>query len=601
MSEINAQHGASQAPPKHVIRTLLRSLREYKKPSLLAPAFVTVEGILEIIIPTVMAMLIDYGISGKSIANIWKFGIILLCCSAVSLTSGFLSGKCAAIASSGFAKNLRHDLFKHVQEFSFTNIDRFSTGSIITRLTTDVTNVQNAYQMIIRLGMRAPVMVIVAWLFTFRISPDISMVFLACIPILGIGLCGLVVLVHPVFERVFHTYDRLNTVVDENLQGVRVVKSYTRERFEDRKFSGISALIYRDFVKAERVLSFNMPLLQLCMYAAMLFIAWFGANQIVASGNNEAFGLTTGDLTALVTYAMQILMSMMMLSMVFVMVIISRASSERICQVLVEESTVAEPANPVMEVSDGSIDFDHVTFKYSDHAEKPVLDDIDLHIASGQTVGIVGGTGSSKSSLVQLIPRLYDVTQGSLKVGGRDTREYDLQALRDQVAMVLQKNVLFAGTIKENLRWGNPDATDDQLRHACKLAQADGFIQEFPNGYDTYIEQGGTNVSGGQRQRLCIARALLKKPKILILDDSTSAVDTKTDQLIRNAFHHEIPDTTKIIIAQRVASVQESDLIIVMDDGKVLAKGTHDELLATCDEYRSIYESQTQNQGGELA
>ena len=586
---------ARQSKPP-VLRTLLKSLREYKTPSILTPLFVAVEGVIEIVIPTIMASLIDDGIKGGSMPAVWKFGLILVCCSVVSLLCGFLSGRYAAIASAGWAKNLRHDLFEKVQGFSFTNIDRFSTGSIITRLTTDVTNLQNAYQMIIRLGMRAPVMVIVAWIFSFRISPSISLVFLACIPILGLGLCGLAVLVHPVFERVFHTYDELNNVVDENLQGIRVVKSYTRENHEVGKFSHISERIFKDFVKAEKIMSFNAPLLMFCMYASMILIAWLGAQQIVGSGNNAAFGLTVGDLTALVTYAMQIMMNMMMLSMIFVMVIISRASSERICQVLVEESTVTDPASPVMEVPDGSIEFDGVTFRYSDGSEKPVLDDINLKIASGMTVGIVGGTGSAKSSLVQLIARLYDVSEGSLKVGGHDTREYDLQTLRDQVAMVLQKNVLFSGTIKENLRWGNPNATDEELRHACQLAQADGFIQEFPDKYDTYIEQGGTNVSGGQRQRLCIARALLKKPKILILDDSTSAVDTKTDKLIREAFHTEIPDTTKIIIAQRVASVEESDLILVMEEGRILARGTHAELLEHCDEYRNIYESQTKNQ-----
>ena len=586
---------ARQSKPP-VLRTLLKSLREYKTPSILTPLFVAVEGVIEIVIPTIMASLIDDGIKGGSMPAVWKFGLILVCCSVVSLLCGFLSGRYAAIASAGWAKNLRHDLFEKVQGFSFTNIDRFSTGSIITRLTTDVTNLQNAYQMIIRLGMRAPVMVIVAWIFSFRISPSISLVFLACIPILGLGLCGLAVLVHPVFERVFHTYDELNNVVDENLQGIRVVKSYTREKHEVGKFSRISERIFKDFVKAEKIMSFNAPLLMFCMYASMILIAWLGAQQIVGSSNNAAFGLTVGDLTALVTYAMQIMMNMMMLSMIFVMVIISRASSERICQVLVEESTVTDPASPIMEVPDGSIEFDGVTFRYSDGSEKPVLDDINLKIASGMTVGIVGGTGSAKSSLVQLIARLYDVSEGSLKVGGHDAREYDLQTLRDQVAMVLQKNVLFSGTIKENLRWGNPNATDEELRHACQLAQADGFIQEFPDKYDTYIEQGGTNVSGGQRQRLCIARALLKKPKILILDDSTSAVDTKTDKLIREAFHSEIPDTTKIIIAQRVASVEESDLILVMEEGRILARGTHAELLEHCDEYRNIYESQTKNQ-----
>ena len=582
--------------PKHVLRTLGQSIREYKKASILAPVFVTVEGILEILIPTIMASLIDEGITGGSMPATVKFGVILLVCSMVSLGAGFLSGKYAAVAGAGFAKNLRKDQFEKVQGFSFTNIDRFSTGSIVTRLTTDVTNLQNAYMMIIRLGVRAPIMVVVSWLFSFRISPSISMVFLACIPILAIGLCGLAVLVHPVFERVFHTYDALNNVVDENLQGIRVVKSYNRESFEVSKFGRISQRIFKDFTKAERIMSFNSPLMMICIYGSMILIAWMGAQQIVASGNNPAVGLTTGDLTALVTYAMQILLAMMMLSMIFVMVIISQASAERICQVLQEESTVQNPAQPVTDMADGSIEFDHVTFRYSDSSEKPVLDDINLKIRSGMTVGIVGGTGSAKSSLVQLVPRLYDVSSGSLKVGGVDVRDYDLEALRDQVAMVLQKNVLFSGTIAENLRWGNPNATDEEIRHAAQLAQADGFVQEFPDKYDTYIEQGGTNVSGGQRQRLCIARALLKKPKILILDDSTSAVDTKTDKLIRSAFHNEIPDTTKIIIAQRVASVQESDMILVMDSGRIMASGTHDELLVTCDEYRSIYESQTKNQ-----
>lgn len=588
----------SEAPakPKHVLRTLGRSMREYKKASWLAPAFVAVESVLEILIPTIMASLIDEGITGGSMPAIIKFGLILLVCSAISLTSGFLSGRFAAIAGAGFAKNLRHDQFAKVQGFSFTNIDRFSTGSIITRLTTDVTNLQNAYSMMIRMGVRAPIMVVVAWIFSYRISPSISLVFLACLPILAIGLCGLAVLVHPVFERVFHTYDDLNNVVDENLQGIRVVKSYNRESHEIGKFGRISQKIFKDFTLAERIMSFNSPIMMICVYGSMLLIAWIGAQQIVASGNNAAVGLTTGDLTALVTYAMQILMAMMMLSMIFVMFIISQASAERICQVLQEESTVTDPEQAVTRVADGSIRFDHVTFRYSDGSESPVLDDIDLTIESGMTVGVVGGTGSAKSSLVQLVPRLYDVSSGSLKVGGVDVRDYDLETLRDQVAMVLQKNVLFSGTIAENLRWGNPDATDEQLRHAARLAQADGFIQEFPDKYDTYIEQGGTNVSGGQRQRLCIARALLKNPKILILDDSTSAVDTKTDQLIRGAFATEIPDTTKIIIAQRVASVQDADMILVMDRGRIMARGTHAELLESCDEYRSIYESQTKNQ-----
>lgn len=598
MSTATASTGATDSARKpakmHTIKTLAGSIREYTKASLLSPLFVVVEAIIEILIPTVIATLIDKGITNRSMQAIWQYGLILILCAAVSLAAGFLSGRFAAIASSGFGKNLRHDEFERVQQFSFTNIDRFSTGSIITRLTTDVTNVQNSYQMIIRIGMRAPIMLVAAWIFSFRISPQISMVFLACIPVLAVGLIGLIIIVHPIFERVFHTYDELNNVVDENLQGIRVVKSFNRENHEDRKFGHISQLIYKQFVKAEKLLSINSPLFNVCMYASLITIAWVGAQQIVASGNNAANGLTTGDLTALVTYALQIMMSMMMVSMIFVMVIISRASAERITQLLTEESTIKESAQPITQVNDGSIDFDDVTFRYSEHSEKPVLDHIDLHIKSGQTIGIVGGTGSAKSSLVQLIPRLYDVSSGTLRVGGVDVRDYELESLRDEVAMVLQKNVLFSGTIAENLRWGNPYATDEEIRHACELAQADGFIEEFPDKYDTYIEQGGTNVSGGQRQRLCIARALLKKPKILILDDSTSAVDTKTDKLIREAFHHEIPNTTKIIIAQRVASVEESDSIIVMHEGRVLDQGTSEELLERCEEYRSIYLSQTQ-------
>lgn len=510
-----------------------------------------------------------------------------------------MSGRFAAIASSGLAKNLRHDLFAKVQSFSFTNIDRFSTGSIITRLTTDVTNLQNAYQMVIRVGVRAPIMVIVAWIFSFRISRSISLVFLIAIPILGFGLIGLSLLVHPIFERVFHTYDRLNNLVDENLQGIRVVKSYNREDFEERKFGRISGSIYQSFCKAERIMSLNPALLNFCIYASLLVISWLGASQIVASGNNSSLGLTTGDLTALVTYAIQIMMAMNMVSMIVIMVVISQASAGRICQVLTETSTVQDPPRPVTQVSDGSISFRDVTFRYSDRSERPVLSHINLDIDSGSTLGIVGGTGSSKSSLVQLIPRLYDVTEGSLLVGGVDVREYDLKVLRDQVAMVLQKNVLFSGTIAENLRWGNLQASDQDLVRACSLAQADEFIRDLPDGYQTKLDQGGSNLSGGQRQRICIARALLKKPDILILDDSTSAVDTRTDQLIRQAFSQEIPDTTKIIISQRIASVEDADMIVVLDQGRILDRGTHQDLLNTCEEYRSIYESQTKNQDKE--
>ena len=597
MTTANATASATPKPKQHVIRTLGKSLREYKKVSLLSPAFVAVESVLEILIPTVMASLIDEGISGGSMPAILKFGLILLICSVVSLTSGFLAGKFSAIAGAGFAKNLRHDQFEKVQGYSFTNIDRFSTGSIITRLTTDVTNLQNAYSMIIRLGVRAPIMMIVAWIFSFRISPSISLVFLACIPVLAFGLCGLAVYVHPVFERVFHTYDKLNNVVDENLQGIRVVKSYTRESHEISKFGRISQRIYKDFSKADRGMSFNNPLMMVCVYVSMILIAWMGAKQIVASGNNAALGLTTGDLTALVTYAMQILMAMMMLSMVFAMLTISLSSARRIAEVIEEKTDIQNPEQPVMAVRDGAIDFDHVSFVYASKADKKVLDDIDLHIRSGETIGVIGGTGASKSSLVQLIPRLYDVTAGKLTLGGVDVRDYDLETLRNAVAMVLQKNELFSGTIKENLRWGNENATDEELQHACVLACADEFISAMPDGYDTYIEQGGTNVSGGQKQRLCIARALLKKPKVLILDDSTSAVDTRTDAQIQQALSAYIPETTKIIIAQRISSVQNADRIVVLDDGHIADVGSHEELLHTSEIYREVYESQ--QKGGE--
>ena len=600
MSGTNVTTAAVQSQPKqkrHLVRTLGKSLREYRKPSILTPIFVVVEGVLEILIPTVMASLIDEGITGKSMPAIVKFGLILLACSLCSLAAGFLAGKFAAIAGAGFAKNLRHDEFEKVQGFSFTNIDKFSTAGLVTRMTTDVTNLQNAYSMIIRLGVRAPIMMIVAWIFSFRISPSISLVFLACIPVLAFGLCGLAVYVHPVFERVFHTYDKLNNVVDENLQGIRVVKSYTRESHEIAKFGRISQRIYKDFSKADRVMSFNNPLMMVCVYVSMILIAWMGAKQIVASGNNAALGLTTGDLTALVTYAMQILMAMMMLSMVFVMCIISQASAERICQVLNEESTVTNPANPIKEVADGSIEFDNVDFRYSDNSEKPVLDNINLKIRSGMTVGIVGGTGSAKSSLVQLIPRLYDAESGTVKVGGVDVRDYNLDVLRREVSMVLQKNVLFSGTILDNLRWGDENASEEECIRVAKLACADEFIERFPDKYNTWIEQGGSNVSGGQKQRLTIARALLRKPKVLILDDSTSAVDTATDAKIRKAFREEIPGTTKIIIAQRISSVQDADRILVLDNGKIDGLGTHEELLKTNAIYQEVYNSQTQGGG----
>jgi len=581
-----------------MIKKLLSSVREYKKDTILTPVYVIVESFLEILIPTLMAYLIDYGISKKNMSNVLWIGLALFISALISLLVGALAGRSAAIASSGFAKNLRHDMFCNVQKFSFSNIDKFSTGSIITRLTTDVTNVQNAYQMLIRLGIRAPIMIIFALIFSFRINAHLSLIFLVTIPVLGLGLWLIMSHVHPIFVRVFNTYDRLNNVVQENLLGIRVVKSYIREDHEEQKFAGISQRIFRDFVKAEKRLAFNMPLMQFCLYASMLLLSWFGAKEIIASGNNPAAGLSTGDLTGLITYAMQILMSLMMLSMVFIMIIISNASTERIAALLNEESDLKNGENPLYTVKDGSITFEDVTFLYARKSDKPVLDGINLSIASGETVGILGGTGSSKSSLVQLISRLYDTVSGKVTVGGVDVRDYDLESLRNQVVMVLQKNILFSGTIKENLRWGNENATDEEMVHACELAQADGFIREFSDGYDTYIDEGGTNVSGGQKQRLCIARALLKKPTILILDDSTSAVDTKTDGSIRQAFKKNIPDTTKIIIAQRVASVMDADKIIVLDDGKINAVGTHDELLKTCVIYKEVYDSQ--NKGGVL-
>lgn len=559
----------------------------------MAPIFVTVESVLEIAIPTLMAYLIDYGINKKNMSYILEIGLVLAICAALSLITGVLAGRSASIASAGFAKNLRHDIFYNIQKFSFSNIDKFSTASIVTRLTTDITNVQNAYLMVIRLAVRSPMMMICALIMAFQVDVKISLIFLVIIPVLGFGLWYIAVYVHPIFERVFKTYDKLNNVVQENLHGIRVVKSYTREDHEETKFSKISQMIFKNFSSAEKILAFNMPLMQLCIYTAMILISWLSAKAIVASNNNPALGLSTGDLTSLITYTMQILMSLMMLSMVFVMVIISRASAKRIVEILNEESDLTNCENPVYEVKDGSISFENVTFSYTKKADKPVIDNVSLSIASGETVGILGGTGSSKSSLVQLIPRIYDVTSGNVKVGGVDVRDYDIEALRNQVAMVLQKNVLFSGTIKDNLRWGNENASDKDIKRACELAQADGFIQEFPEKYNTYIEQGGANVSGGQKQRLCIARALLKKPKILILDDSTSAVDLKTDSLIRHAFKEQIPDTTKIIIAQRVSSVQDADKIIVLDDGRINAVGAHDELLKTCEIYKEVYESQS--------
>lgn len=581
-----------------MVRKLLASVREFKRRSIMTPVYVIIVAMIEILIPTVMALLIDNGITKGDMAQVVCIGGLLVALAALALFFGIRGGTDAAIASSGFARNLRKDMFYNVQTFSFSNIDKFSTSSIITRLTTDVTNVQMAYQMVLRLAVRAPFMIIFAMIFSFRIDRRLSMIFLAVIPVLGVGLWLIMSRVHPIFVRVFRLYDRLNRTVEEDLLGIRVVKSYNRQSYEQERFEGISQSIYEDFSKAGKRLAFNMPLMQACLYTSMLLLSWFGAKSIIASGNDPAVGLSTGELASLITYAMQILMSLMMLSMVFVMITISRASVERIVEILDEKSDLVSPVNAITHVADGSIEFDHVTFSYSRNADKPVLDDVSIRIESGQVVGILGGTGSSKSSLVQLIPRLYDVVSGSIKVGGVDVRNYDLDALRNQVAMVLQKNVLFSGTIKENLRWGDENATDDEMKRACGIAQADEFISQFPDGYDTYIEQGGANVSGGQRQRLCIARALLKKPKVLIFDDSTSAVDTATDSRIREGLRTHIPGTTKIIIAQRVASVQNADQIIVMDDGKISAIGTHGELLRTSDIYREVFESQTK--GGAL-
>lgn len=569
-----------------MIKRLSQCIREYKKDAILSPLYVLVESLLDVAIPFVMAGLIDKGIEAGNMSMILRYGAILVGFALVALTFGALSGRSCARATAGFARNLRHDMFHHLQVYSFSNIDIFSSAGLVTRLTTDVSNVQNAFMMIIRTLIRCPAMLIFAMVMSFRINHDISLIFLAVIPILGVGLYLIIKHVHPVFERVFKTYDRLNGVVQENLSGIRVVKNFVREDHEIEKFDTISGTIYKDFSLAERILALNSPLMQGCVYACMILVSWLGAKQIVI-GN-----MSTGNLMSFFTYIMQILSSLMMLSMVFVMITMSRASAERIVEVLDEESDITNCDNPVYEVKDGSVEFTDVSFSYAKRPDKTVLDDIDLIIPSGQTVGIIGGTGSSKSSLVQLIPRLYDVTGGCVKVGGIDVRNYDLQTLRHNVAMVLQKNTLFSGTIKENLRWGNPDATDEELVHACRLAQADDFIRTFPDGYDTYIEQGGTNVSGGQKQRLCIARAILRKPKILILDDSTSAVDTKTDALIRQAFREEIPNTTKIIIAQRISSVMDADQIVVMDNGRINACGTHEELLANNEIYREVYESQ---------
>ena len=569
-----------------MLKNVLKSVGEYKKDSLLAPVTVAIEVLFEVLIPFFMAELIDKGINTGDMTEILKYGALLVVLAMAALGFGILSGHFAAVASAGFAKNLRKRMYYKVQDFSFRNIDHFSTSSLVTRMTTDITNVQNAYQMIIRVAVRSPIMLVSAFIMAFKVNRELATIYLWVIPILGVALAFIMTHVHPIFVRVFKTYDKLNNVVQENVHGIRVVKSFVREDFEEEKFKTISSSIYRDFTKAEKMIAFNGPIMQTCVYACMLLISWLGANQIVSGS------MTTGELTSMFTYTMQILMNLMMLSMIFVMTIMSKASVERINEVLIEVPDISNPQNPVTKVSDGSIDFDHVSFSYSQNPDKLCLKDIDLHIKSGETIGIIGGTGSAKSSLVQLIPRLYDITNGTLKVGGVDVRDYDMEVLRDAVSMVLQKNVLFSGTIKENLRWGNKNATDEELVHACQLSQADDFIQTFPDKYDTYIEQGGSNVSGGQKQRICIARALLKKPAILILDDSTSAVDTKTDAMIQKAFIEEIPDTTKLIIAQRISSVQNADRIIVMDNGRIADVGTHEELLVSSKIYQEVYNSQ---------
>ena len=572
-----------------MIQKLMKSIREYKKDSILTAVFVSVEVLLEIVIPLIMAKMIDDGISGGDSGLLIKLGSVLIFCVAAGLAFGILSGLVSARAAAGFAKNLRGDMYRNIQSFSFANIDKFSGSSIVTRLTTDVTNVQNAYMMIIRVAVRAPLMLVFSLIASVMVSAKLSLFFLIAIPVLGLGLYLIVQKSHIYFEQVFRIYDDLNGVVQENLTGIRVVKSFVREDFEEKKFYGVSDRIYRIFSKAEKIVAYNMPLMQFVIYACLLLFSWFGARMIVLTGGSD---LTCGELSSMITYAMSILNCLMMLSMILVMINMARASAERIVEILSEESSLKNCENPVTRVKNGEIIFEDVSFSYSDDPEKESLQNISLTIPSGTTLGIIGGTGSGKSSLVQLIPRLYDATEGSVKVGRVDVKQYDLYTLRNQVAMVLQKNELFSGTIKENLRWGDERAGDEALIHAARLAQADSFVRTFPEGYDTYIEQGGTNVSGGQKQRLCIARALLKHPKILILDDSTSAVDTKTDAMIRKAFREEIPETTKIIIAQRVSSVEDADNIIVMDDGGISAIGTHDRLLKSSSVYREIYQSQ---------
>ena len=575
-----------------MIKTLARSVREYKLPALLSPVCMVGEVAMEVLIPLVMAKLYDFGIEQQNMTVVVQQSVLLMLLAVISLGFGCASADFASKAATGFAKNLRHDMYYRVQEFSFSNIDKFSSSSIVTRLTSDVANIQMAFQMMIRMAIRCPVMLVLALFSAARISWKLSLVYCVALPLLALTIFCLIPTVFKIFDKVFKTYDSLNNVVQENIHGIRVVKSFVREDKEIEKFSGISGEIYRLFCKAEHIIALNSPVMQICVYGCILAISWFGARMVVASGNLPGAGLTTGELSSMFTYTTQILTSLMMLSMVLVMTIMSRSPMRRCAELLTEEPNLVSPENAVKEVKDGSIDFENVSFRYSEKAKLDALQNVNLHIPSGCTVGILGATGSSKSTLVQLIPRLYDVTGGTLKVGGVDVRNYDLEVLRDNVAMVLQKNTLFSGTIKENLRWGNPNATDEELIHACKLACADEFIQGFPDKYDTHIEQGGSNVSGGQKQRLCIARALLKKPKILILDDSTSAVDTHTDAMIRKAFLEEIPGTTKLIIAQRVSSIQDADLILIMDGGKIAEHGSHEELMKTSEMYRHLFETQ---------
>ena len=576
-----------------MIKTLARSIREYKKVSILTPLLVTVEVIMECAIPFVIANLVNQMQAGCSMDVIVRYGVILIIMAIVSLIFGGAAGATCARASAGFARNLRKDMFYKIQEYSFENIDKFSVSSLVTRLTTDITNVQMAFMMIIRVAIRCPLMLIFSFIMGFVMGGRLAVIFLVTIPLLTVGLFLVIRAATPLFRSVFRKYDALNDSVQENVQAMRVVKSYVREDYEKKKFGAAAEDVQKDFTKAERIMAINNPMMQFCVYAGMVFVLSYGSYAVITS---RGLDLNVGQMSSMLTYSFQILMSLMMLSMVFVMITMAQESAERIVEVLSEKSTLTSPDNAVTEVKDGSVDFDNVSFKYSKKAERMALADINLHIKSGEVIGILGDTGSSKSSLIQLIPRLYDVTEGSVKVGGVDVRKYDLETLRNQVAVVLQKNVLFSGTIKDNLRWGNPNATDAEMEEACRLAQADEFIQQFPDKYDTWIEQGGTNVSGGQKQRLCIARALLKKPKILILDDSTSAVDTRTDALIRKGFREFIPETTKIIIAQRVASVQDADRIIVMSGGRIADIGTHDELMKTSQVYRETYE--TQNRAG---